>query len=238
MTVLAIDTCEARGSVALLRSTTTLAQRAHDGNQDYSAWLLPAVDGLLLEARTSMPQVDLFAVATGPGSFTGLRVGLTTVKAWAEVYGKPVVGVSRLEAMARACNANSGLVAPFYDAYRGQLFGALFRCEGGHAMLLGNELVIAPHEFLELVNENAGRQSVSWISLDPQMITSLDSWKRRELQGDAMRFANPIVALAIAAMAQEHASRGEFSDPLQLDANYVRRSDAEIFWKGPAGHVR
>jgi tRNA threonylcarbamoyladenosine biosynthesis protein TsaB len=238
MNVLAIDTCESRGSVALLRDTMTFARIAHEGNQDYSAWLLPAVDKLLHEAHTSLAQIELFVVATGPGSFTGLRVGLTTVKAWAEVYRKPVVGVSRLEALARSCNANSGLVAASYDAYRGQLFGGLYRLEGGLPMLVGDELVISPQEFLELVGHHAGDQAVTWVSLDPEMVTSLETWKQREAHGDTMRLGDAVLAPIIAEIAEELAARGEFSDPLLLDANYVRRSDAEIFWKRPAGNVR
>ena len=90
MNILAVDTSEARGSVALLRRGELLATRVHDTSHDYSEWLLPAVDELLGASRMRMAELDLLAVSTGPGSFTGVRVGLTTVKAWVEVYGKPV----------------------------------------------------------------------------------------------------------------------------------------------------
>lgn len=233
MLTLALDTSDTRGSVALLRDATNLAHRCHQDTQDYSSWLLPAVEAVVAESGVSMQEVELFAVATGPGSFTGLRVGLSTVKAWAEVYSKPIVGVSRLEALARSCNVNSGLVAVSYDAYRGQLFGALYRFGDGHATRINDEMVISPEEFLAFVLREAGMQPVTWISLDPQMITSSNGWTDAEMAGHSIHLAEALLAPVIGITAQEKSNRGEFSDPLQLDANYVRRSDAEIFWKGP-----
>ena len=85
-----------------------------------------------------MDQIDVFAVAAGPGSFTGLRVGLTAVKAWAEVHGKPIAAVSGLEAIAAESLAakapgvsSAHFIAPFLDARRGQLFGAIYRRDSG-----------------------------------------------------------------------------------------------------------
>jgi tRNA threonylcarbamoyladenosine biosynthesis protein TsaB len=235
---LAIDTCEPRGSVAVLRSGATVALRKHEETTDYSVWLLPAVDQTLAEAAIRMDQLDLLAAATGPGSFTGLRVGLTTVKAWAEVYGKPVVGVSRLEAMARTRKTWASLLAASYNAQRGQLFAGVYRNINGRIARVGDEMVIAPEQLVELVGTQAGEERVTWISLDPELITELESWKRSVAKGDVMGVCSPDLAPSIGILAEERALRGEYSDPLALDANYVRRSDAEIFWKGPASHVR
>jgi tRNA threonylcarbamoyladenosine biosynthesis protein TsaB len=218
--------------VALLRRGEVVARKRHDGSEDYSVWLLSKVEEVLAEGQSRMGDVDLLAVATGPGSFTGLRVGLTTVKAWAEVYGKPVVGVSRLEAMARFCKGMPGLVAAFYDAQRGQLFGGLYRSLSGRLVRVGEEVVIAPEGLLEWVDKEAGEESVSWISPDPEVVTGLAGWKRRLERGDAIHRCAPELAPAIGVLAEERAGRGEYSDALELDANYVRRSDAEIFWKG------
>jgi tRNA threonylcarbamoyladenosine biosynthesis protein TsaB len=213
---LSMDTSESRGSVAVRRGGVLVALKKHEDSSDYSAWLLPSVEEALTEAGVKLEQVDLLAAATGPGSFTGLRVGLTTVKAWAEVYGKPVVGVSRLEAMARSQKTASGFVAACYNAQRNQLFAALYGSASGHL---------------------AGHVSVAWTSLDPELITNLDAWKKRVAGGDVMQICAPEIASSIAILAEERALLGEFSDPLSLDANYVRRSDAEIFWKGLPSHV-
>ena len=205
----------------------------HNAPVDYSEWLLPAAERVLADASVQMEELDLLAVATGPGSFTGVRIGLTAVKAWAEVYGKPVIGVSRLEAMAHSLPlpAGTGFVAACYDAQRSQLFAALFSRAAGLA-LVESEQVIPAEAFLNWVHDRVGAQSVAWISLDPELITALPTWQKRVACGDTMKQCAAQLAVAVGRVAGERALAGLFSDPLELDANYVRRSDAEIFWKG------
>ena len=238
MITLAIDTTEKRGSVALVRDRLPLVASTHDCAVDYSAWLLPAVQGLLDAVGTKMELLDLLAVATGPGSFTGLRVGLTSVKAWAEVYGKPVVGVSRLEAMAGSGASIAPFVAPTFDAQRGQLFGALYRQAGHQLSRIADELVASPEEFISWVDAQAGIQPVHWVCLDPELIQGSPTVRTRLAQGDRTVRCSDELASTIGILAEERASKGQFSDPLQLDANYVRRSDAEIFWKDTPSRAR
>lgn len=238
MITLAIDTSEARGSVSLVRDGVRLCGTKHEDGSDYSGWLLPAVNQILAEAGVTLEDVELLAVATGPGSFTGLRVGLTTVKAWAEVYGKRVVGVPRLDALARSVSTGAGLLAACYDAQRGQLFAALFQRTAGGLQRQGPELVATPEEFVEFVDHAAGGEAVRWVSLDPEQIRSIERLQARLRQGDELTAGNLELAPTIGLLAEESASRGQFSDPLTLDANYVRRSDAEIFWKGASTGVR
>ena len=232
MKILSLDTSEVRGSVALLRDGEPIAVQRHESSADYSEWLLPSVDAVLRQSVVRMEELDALAASTGPGSFTGLRVGLTTVKAWAEVYGKPVVGVSRLEALARSGDGDGELVASCYDAQRGQIFAALYHHASGRLARWQDEMVIPAAEFLKLVDEQAGSKSVSWVSLDAELITRLEGWKARIGCGDTMHRCEPELATAIGRLAEERARAGMFSDALTLDANYVRRSDAEIFWKG------
>jgi tRNA threonylcarbamoyladenosine biosynthesis protein TsaB len=236
MITLAIDTSERRGSVAVRQDGRVVASRQH-GDEDYSSWLLPVVEGVLVETGTKMDFVELLAVSTGPGSFTGVRVGLTSVKAWAEVYGNKVVGVSRLEAVAK-CSGREGYVAASYDAYRGQVFAALYRWENGKLVRIESEMVSAPEEFVGFVEKRVGAATVQWVTLDPQLITATNGWSVREKRGDELITCSPKLAGVIGEIAEERAQRREYTDVLQLDANYVRRSDAEIFWKGPASGVR
>src|ERR1700740_3445388 len=104
MLLLALDTCDARGSVALLRDAEALQTVARDTAEDYSSWLLPAIQRVLDGTGTLLPDVDAYAVAGGPGSFTGVRIGLTTAKAWAEVYGRKIAAISRLETLGTLAN--------------------------------------------------------------------------------------------------------------------------------------
>ena len=237
MITLALDTSETRGSVVVRRDGRNVAVRLHGGTADYSSWLLRVAEEALREAAATMDSVELLAVSTGPGSFTGVRVGLATVKAWAEVYGKRVVGVSRLESMARV-EDRRGLVAASYDAQRGQIFGGLYQWVEGAMKAVENEMVTAPGAFVAFVDEHAGADRVQWVSLDPQMLTSAEKWSNRERRGDRLIACPADVASLVGDLAEERAKRDEFTDVLELDANYVRRSDAEILWKGPASGVR
>jgi tRNA threonylcarbamoyladenosine biosynthesis protein TsaB len=237
MVVLAIDTCDARGSIALLRDDRVLALQLHESQEDYSSWLLPAVRNLLDTAQVSFPHLSLYAVASGPGSFTGVRVGLTTVKAWSEVYGQRIAAVSRLEALATYTSWRSPLIAVFTDAHRNQLFGALYRREADGLQRLEDELVIAPDKFMDWIIGCAGAQRVEWISPDPKCITATPQWPSRMALAETIRVVAPNFAPAVGQVALRLARQDKVVDALTLDANYVRRSDAELLWKGALGGV-
>jgi tRNA threonylcarbamoyladenosine biosynthesis protein TsaB len=236
--VLAIDTCDSRGSVAVLRDGAVLKTVAHDSEEDYSSWLLPAVGECVIGACVAIRDMDAYAVAAGPGSFTGVRVGLTTVKAWSEVYGKRIAAVSRLEAMAAEAAPGPAWVAAFANARRGQVFGAIYQRNGGGLARAGEEMVIAPGKFLEVAAELAGVESISWVSTDAECVVGEEAWKAREMRGERVESVSSVRAPMIGRLGIEALKEGRFTDALTLDANYVRRSDAEIFWKGSVAHGR
>jgi tRNA threonylcarbamoyladenosine biosynthesis protein TsaB len=237
LVTLAIDTSEKRGSIAVLRDRRLSALRRHESDEDYSSWLLPAVHDVLRESGCALRDLSLLAVATGPGSFTGLRVGLTTVKAWAEVYGTPVVGVSRLAALAHRGPESAQYIAACYDAQRGQIFGGLFEQRPAMIELKEPESVLEPLAFLGLVADRCGENAVSWVTPDPELVSSQAKWAERAAIGDLLFAYGDGLADSIGELAEERARKREFSDPVTLDANYVRRSDAELFWKGSTRHV-
>jgi tRNA threonylcarbamoyl adenosine modification protein YeaZ len=250
MNLLALDTCDARGSVSLLRDDHIFHTVEHETSDDYSVWLLPAIDRALHASGLTFPDIDVYVAASGPGSFTGVRVGLTTVKAWAEVTGKPIVGVSRLEALATLAAPAAEFVAAFANAQRKQVFGALYRRQGDGERLhrVGDEAVIAPQAFLAWAVENSSGAALAWISSDPEMLTETEAWAARQKDGAAravdnggnagvpqrdgheVQSASPFLAPAIARLGYWLATMKQFTDPLLLDANYVRRSDAEVSW--------
>ena len=234
MIVLAIDTCDSRGSVAVLRDDAVLQVVVHDSAEDYSSWLLPAAGRALKASGVEMRSVDGYAVAAGPGSFTGVRVGLTTVKAWGEVYGKRIAGVSRLEVIAAKGALGSSHVGAFVDAQRGQVFGAVFQRRGQGLERVGQEMVIPPGKFIGIATELAKGGSISWVSIDPVLLASEENWKAREARGEQVERLSSVLAPAIGRIGMRELTAGRFKDALSLDANYVRRSDAEIFWKGAA----
>ncbi len=234
MIVLAIDTCDARGSVGLLEGNALLQFAVHESTEDYSSWLLPAVAGVLQRAGLSMADVEGYSVAAGPGSFTGVRVGLTTVKAWSEVYGKQIAAVSRLEALAVQASAGAPYVAAFANAQRGQVFGAVYRRTGTGLELVGEEMVIPPGKFVACAVELADGGSISWVSTHADCVLRDEAWDAREMLHEKIESVSSVLAPAIGRIGAAQLAAGRHTDALGLDANYVRRSDAEIFWKGGA----
>lgn len=234
MILLGVDTCDSRGSVSVLRDDSVVAELAHDSPEDYSSWLIPALERILQSAGLQLSGVEAYAVANGPGSFTGLRVGLTTVKALAEVYGSRIVAVPRLEAVASLGQCRAERTAAFVDAGRGQVFGAIFRKQGEELESEGETVVTSPADFLTHVGEKCAGLSVDWVTLDPDVLPLESAWRAREITGESIQPVTQILAPQIGRIGFRKAGRGQFLRPEELVADYVRRSDAEIFWKGGA----
>jgi tRNA threonylcarbamoyladenosine biosynthesis protein TsaB len=232
--LLAIDTCDLRGGVAVLQDDVVLASANHDSDEDYSSWLLPAVRRVLAASRCRMADLDAYGVASGPGSFTGVRIGLTTVKAWTEVYGKPAAAVSRLKAIARQGSEGQKFVAAFANARRGQVFGAIYRQDAAGLERIGEEMVIAPGEFVQIAVEQALGEKIAWATPDVGGLLDTPEWRERQKLGDEPRIVSPFLATAIARLAETEVAAGRSTGSLELDANYVRRCDAEVFWHGGA----
>jgi len=235
--ILALDTCDFRGSIALLRGDAVLQIESHHTDEDYSSWLLPAIGRVLTATRVELREVEVFAAAAGPGSFTGVRVGLTTVKAWAEVYGRGIAAVSRLEALARESSGKASYLAPFFDARRNQVFGALFRRRGADLERIEEEMVITPDKFLDWCVARSGGERIDWISTDPKCLAEAAQWPSRLAASETIEVISPVLAPRIGKIGYQLAREGRLIDALALDANYVRRSDAEILWKGGSAHA-
>jgi len=232
MIVLAIDTCDANGSVAVLRGADVLRTDVHEGSEEYSSWLLPAVDSSLRSCGLNLKDIELFAVAPGPGSFTGVRIGLTTVKAWCEVFERPIAAVSRLEALAWQADEDAPYVASFIDAQRGQLFGALYRRSEDRFRLIGAETVSAREDFVLSVAAQTGTAKVAWVSTSPEVVEGEPGWQPRAAQGEQVLKANGVLSPFIGKIGVKKAAKGELLDALSLDAHYVRRPYVEVSWKG------
>jgi tRNA threonylcarbamoyladenosine biosynthesis protein TsaB len=224
--------------VVVVRDDVALAMVNHQTQEDYSSWLLPAVGEVLKKAGLAMRDVDVFGVGSGPGSFTGSRIGLTTVKAWGEVYGKPIIAVSRLELIARQAWGGTDYVASWADARRGQVFGAVYRRKENVLEILGNEMVVEPGEFVEMAAQVAGGERIAWASTDADCMFEQKEWKAREELNEGFKLVTGFLGMGIAIVAASEVAAGRYTDALALDANYVRRPDAEVFWKGNVTHGR
>jgi tRNA threonylcarbamoyladenosine biosynthesis protein TsaB len=217
--VLAIDTTHEFGSLALTRGDETIEEVALHAPAGFGHVLYGHLRELLDRHGVEVGGLDCFAAASGPGSFTGVRVGLACVKGLAEAVGKPAVAVSNLQAL--ACFGEGSLRAVLLDARRGEIYGAVY--DAG-ARLVMPETVSKIGEWLETLPDG-----VEFIANDFAGI-------REALAGTRFEAARTVtgpraMAAAIGRLAAAKVRRGEASDPAALDANYVRRSDAELFWR-------
>jgi tRNA threonylcarbamoyladenosine biosynthesis protein TsaB len=240
--ILALDTSSPSGSLAFLRDDSVLGVVATASSEIYSSRVFRHLDFLLAELSLRLEDFDLFAVAAGPGSFTGLRVGLTAVKGWAEVFGKPIAAVSALESVAAQSRSRAAMIVPVMDARRNELYWAFYsqrESEGAARLVLeGDESVGPREEFIHAVESSQGIHELAIVTPNPEAISGVLS-RLESLGGISRRIlvdrVSPILAPEIGRLGWLRAREGKLADSLTLDANYIRRSDAELHWKGPAG---
>lgn len=229
MLILAVDTSTQAGSLAVLRDARVIGAVSTWSEEAYSSRMFRHLEFLLRELSLSLSEIELFAVAAGPGSFTGLRVGLTAVKGWAEAYGKPIAAVGALEAVAAQAHAPTKLIVPVVDARRGQVFAGVYRRGDDRLDREGDEVVMTADEFLALLPARSKGVPPSFISPTPEVFAG--ALERSSFRGSPVELASPVLAPIVGRLGYARALRGELVDALTLDANYVRRSDAELLWK-------
>jgi tRNA threonylcarbamoyladenosine biosynthesis protein TsaB len=233
--VLALDTSSPSGSLAVLRDEKVIGVVSSSTAEVYSSRMFRELEFLLGELALKMDQIELFAVAAGPGSFTGLRVGLAAVKGWAEVYGKPIAAVSALEAVAVQARSSAGLIVPVLDARRGQVYFGIYRRmaagAGSPLALDGEEYVMTPAEFFEAVHSRTSGAEFAIVTPVPELFANESLQSQIAAMKTSIETASAVLAPFIGQLGFQRARRGDLADPLTLDANYVRRTDAELHWK-------
>ena len=225
MVILAVDTTSRSGSLALARGGEVLESIAIEAPDGFGQILYPWIETLLSHRKLAIPDIGLYAAASGPGSFTGIRVGMTAIKALAEVNGKQVVAVSNLLAMAEA--GQGRLRAPVLDARREQVYAAVYDSELRPVV---DECVVAWPEFLRLT----GGHEVTFVAQSAGLFEAGGAapLPKKETGNRHVILTEPLAA-AVARVAAHAHRRGEAVPPEAIDANYVRRSDAELKWRDP-----
>lgn len=232
--VLSLDTSSPSGSIAVLSEDRLVGVISTQTDETYSSRIFRQLEFLLAELQLKPDSFDLFAVNAGPGSFTGLRVGLTTAKAWAEAFSRPVVPVSGLEAVAIQA-LGCAEVIPVIDARRGQLYVGSYKralAQNSHQPGLvraAQDSVMSPEEFVGWLDAPERTEGIVATPSRSWLESTLPDWNDG---GHPIREVSPVLAPSIGVLAYLKAREGESVDALTLDANYVRRSDAELNWKG------
>jgi tRNA threonylcarbamoyladenosine biosynthesis protein TsaB len=226
--LLAIDTSGKNGSIALARVTpgqrdVEIVEVLPLTGGAFSAQLVPEIAALLEKHQYGKSDLGAFAVASGPGSFTGLRVGLAAVKALAEALRKPIAAISLLEAVA-CSSAARGRVLSALDAGRGEVYVGDYE--------LGSQARMHAHLHSEclLRREDLVAEARRNLVVTPDAALA----EMARAAGIRVELIEHPSAGMIAQLGWEHLQRGQTASPEELEANYIRRSDAEIFSKPEA----
>lgn len=225
MKILAFDGTAKIATVAVLEDGRVLGEYSIDNGLTQSELLLPMAEDLLRSLKLSFSDIELFATAVGPGSFTGVRIGVSLIKGLAFGRGVPCVEVSTLEALAENLNGICGILAPCMDARRGQVYNALFECDGEKITRLCPDRAISLEE---LSGELCGYEGKRiYISGDGYGVAS------RALDGKLSGLtATPELligasAASVARVAEKKYALGETVSDSELSPTYLRLPQAE-----------
>lgn len=224
MRVLAVDTSTMAGGVALLDGERVIGESLLDVRTTHSERLMVAIDRVLADAGWSATEIDGFAVAVGPGSFTGLRIGLATVKGLALAVGRPIAAVPTLDAMAAALPWCARPVCPVLDARKGEVYASLYRWDGCAIRREWDYLALSPdalaarlHEPVVGVGDGAALVHSPWVTL-----------------ARPVRRGPP--AAVVAWLGAERLRAGDVVPAADLVPLYLRPSEAELKRRAVAVH--
>jgi tRNA threonylcarbamoyladenosine biosynthesis protein TsaB len=236
MLILAFDTTNERGGAGIFRDAECLAIAENGGGSNYSVSIFQMVDWLLAETGLEHSGFDVFAVANGPGSFTGIRVGVAAAQGWARTFGRPVCGVSVLGALTVQAEPETEWAAPVLDARRGEFYASLFRRVPGsrnHApsyVAQGDAWILKPHELAENMAQKIPAQAALTC-----LVREHDHPARKLAENlpsaIRCRVVPGLLVPAIARMALVAYTEGRLQSPAEIDACYIRRTDAELHWQ-------
>jgi tRNA threonylcarbamoyladenosine biosynthesis protein TsaB len=235
--ILAFDTTSHVGGAAIYRDRQCLASVTNHGPANYySITLFQMVDRILREAGLALSDIDLFAVAIGPGSFTGIRVGVAAAQGWASALDRPVWGTSVLEAMVEEAQPEAELAIPILDARRGEFFLGLFRpishVTDRHFEPDEQGLVLKPVElgqFLSQASTSRGTAGSACCVVREHDQAARALRDKLPPSFSWLSVSGPLLG-AIARLALRAQKLGKQQSPVDLDAYYIRRSDAELLF--------
>ncbi|NOX97985.1 MAG: tRNA (adenosine(37)-N6)-threonylcarbamoyltransferase complex dimerization subunit type 1 TsaB [Nitrospirae bacterium] len=231
MRILGIETSTRTGSVALVQGEGVIAEYTLNSKETHTARLMPMIDHILKDAHLTIRQMDAVAVSLGPGSFTGLRIGIATAKGLCLALRKPLIGISTLDALAHNIGHTSQLICPLLDARKGEVYTAIYRYRlpGKKQRLekLSKDMVLSLDKLLSKIN-------ASTVFLGDVFDSYRDLIGKR--LGKKASFAPPALnfprAANVAVLGLEKLQSGEEEPGLsEIEPLYVRRPEAEVQWE-------
>ncbi|KJR97086.1 MAG: peptidase M22 [Peptococcaceae bacterium BRH_c4a] len=230
MYVLGVESATPVAGVAVVNKDRVLAERMINNRKTHSGHLLPMIKAVIEEAGIGPADVEGIAVSSGPGSFTGLRIGMSTAKTLAQIWGVPVVGVSTLDALAYPLTGLVNLVCPVLNARKNEVYTSVYDGSGTKMNNLTGPVALKPEDLASLLSQ-WGDRSVTFLG------DGVTEYRDRlsDLLGERASFAPGMMFLprgaSVAGIGWIKLDRGEGVDPLSLLPDYVRLSEAEVKWQ-------
>jgi tRNA threonylcarbamoyladenosine biosynthesis protein TsaB len=221
--LLAVDTATENCGVAIIEDGRVQAELSlYLGGTTHTKRILTAIDTVLSLSGVSLADIDAFAATRGPGSFTGLRIGISTMKGLAFATGKPVVGVSSLEVLAHQAGGDCTLVCPMIDARRNEIYWCIYRRKGDTLICLGDEQVGPIDNLADQIDDACmfiGNAAPSYASQLPRLVKHAIQWPPA--------IDNAIRPAVLAQLAWRRFQQGHVDDVRTFVPVYIRKSDAE-----------
>lgn len=227
MKVLSVDTAEQGCSIAIVEDGVPLAVRFESGLKNHSVTLMPMISQLVGDAGSHrLKDLDGFIVSRGPGSFTGLRIGISTVKGLAMAAGRPVAGISTLDGVAWRLSHADRPVCAMLDARRKEVYCAVYRFSRGRLTEKSREMALSPGDAVRLAGPDALFVGSGAAVYGPEIRNRL-----KQKGAIAPAIQHPVGAEVLAHVFFQDPDTCPMGDPATLMPVYIRRSDAEIHFR-------
>lgn len=233
MLILAIDTSSSTATTALIEDGSLLVEYTQNSGRTHSQRLMPMIDEMFKSSGKKPADVDLYACAAGPGSFTGLRIGATAIKAMAQVFDKPIAAVPTLDALAYNLYNYDGLMCPMVDAQRGAVYSALYKWENNKLIKIEDYRVI---DAKELVDKLAAFNQKVAILGDGVEIAAKHIATNSNISLAPVGSLQPR-ASSCAGLAEQMQEQGNLESSYSFMPVYIRKSQAEVEYEKKQGLV-
>ncbi len=224
MTILTIDTATIVASIAILNEEKLIGEMIINHKKKHSEKLMVAIDHLLKDGGLSIDDIDVFGIVGGPGSFTGLRIGMATAKGFAQALDKPLIALSTLESLAMNIPFSESLICPILDAQRNQAYTALFHFDGQELIRDLEDSVLDIEALIEILKNQKRRVYLLGDGLSRFSKILLEACPNVRI---VPNYLNMNRASSAAALLLKKAQQGDYQDFRKLEPAYIRPSYAE-----------
>ncbi|QEK13121.1 tRNA (adenosine(37)-N6)-threonylcarbamoyltransferase complex dimerization subunit type 1 TsaB [Crassaminicella thermophila] len=225
MKILAFDTSSIVASVAVMDDDKLIGEYTINHKRTHSQKLMPMIEEVLESCELTMKDIDVVAVAEGPGSFTGIRIGVATAKGLSHAMNIPVIGISTLDALAFNVAFSHGLICPILDARRNQVYTAVYKWDNGNLSMIEEHMAVSIEELVDKLMQRPEKVIFLGDGVATNKIYLIEKLKDRVLFApNSMKMPK---AASIAELALQKAKEGNLKNCYELLPTYLRKSEAE-----------